>query len=76
MKRNLLFLLGIVGAICLIAALWWLSTVAAEKALLEADMSRRRRHGVIDKVAAALILQGYLDYASSHRPDTGADDPG
>ena len=53
-----------------------LSTVAAEKALLEADMSRRRRRGVIDKVAAALILQGYLDYASSHRPDTGADDPG
>lgn len=53
-----------------------LSTVAAEKALLEADMSRSRRRGVIDKVAAALILQGYLDYASSHHPEAGADNAG
>lgn len=38
-----------------------LSTVAAERALLEADLSRRRRAEVIDKVAATLILQGALD---------------
>jgi putative Holliday junction resolvase len=38
-----------------------LSTVAAEKALLEADMSRKKRKKVIDQVAAVLILQGYLD---------------
>jgi putative Holliday junction resolvase len=38
-----------------------LSTAAAERALLEADMSRRRRAQVIDKVAATLILQGALD---------------
>ena len=38
-----------------------LSTVAAEKVLLEADMSRKKRKKVIDKVAAILILQGYLD---------------
>lgn len=38
-----------------------LTTVSAERALLEADLSRRRRKGVIDKVAAALILQAYLD---------------
>jgi putative Holliday junction resolvase len=38
-----------------------LSTVAAEKVLLEADMSRKKRKRVIDKVAALLILQGYLD---------------
>ena len=38
-----------------------LSTVAAEKALLEADMSRKKRKRVIDTVAAQLILQGYLD---------------
>lgn len=38
-----------------------LSTVAAERALLEADASRRRRHDVIDKVAAGIILQGALD---------------
>ena len=37
-----------------------LTTVAAERALLEADMSRRRRREVVDKVAATLILQGYL----------------
>jgi putative Holliday junction resolvase len=37
-----------------------LTTVAAERTLLEADISRRRRREVIDKVAATLILQGYL----------------
>ncbi|NNU81027.1 Holliday junction resolvase RuvX [Halovulum dunhuangense] len=38
-----------------------LTTVAAERALLEADASRRRRAEVIDHVAAGLILQGFLD---------------
>ncbi len=38
-----------------------LSTVAAERALLEADTSRKRRARVIDHVAAAYILQGMLD---------------
>lgn len=38
-----------------------LSTVAAEKALLEADTSRKRRAEVIDHVAAGYILQGLLD---------------
>lgn len=38
-----------------------LSTVAAERALLEADTSRRRRAEVIDHVAAGYILQGVLD---------------
>jgi len=38
-----------------------LSTVAAERVLLEADMSRRRRAEVIDHVAAGYILQGVLD---------------
>jgi len=38
-----------------------LTTVAAERALLEADLSRRRRRDLIDQVAATLILQGYLD---------------
>ena len=38
-----------------------LSTVAAEKALLEADTTRKRRAEVIDQVAAAYILQGFLD---------------
>lgn len=38
-----------------------LSTVAAERALLEADASRKRRAQVIDNVAASYILQGALD---------------
>lgn len=38
-----------------------LSTVAAERALLEADTSRKRRSEVIDHVAASYILQGVLD---------------
>jgi len=44
-------------------ALWdeRLSTAAAERALIEADASRKRRAEVIDSVAAAYILQGALD---------------
>lgn len=38
-----------------------LSTVAAENVLLEADMSRKKRKNVIDKLAATIILQNYLD---------------
>lgn len=38
-----------------------LSTAAAERTLLEADTSRRRRAQVIDKLAATIILQGALD---------------
>lgn len=38
-----------------------LSTVGAERALLEADVSRAKRKKVIDKMAAVFILQGYLD---------------
>lgn len=38
-----------------------LSTAAAERTLIEADQSRRRRAEVIDKVAATIILQGALD---------------
>ncbi|WP_408954793.1 Holliday junction resolvase RuvX [Natroniella sp. ANB-PHB2] len=38
-----------------------LSTVAAERTLLEADLSRKKRKNVIDKMAAVVILQNYLD---------------
>ncbi|MCK8828426.1 Holliday junction resolvase RuvX [Natroniella acetigena] len=38
-----------------------LSTVAAERTLLEADLSRKKRKDVIDKMAAVVILQNYLD---------------
>ena len=38
-----------------------LSTMAAERMLIEADVSRKKRKKVIDKMAAVMILQGYLD---------------
>lgn len=38
-----------------------LSTVAATRVLIEADLSRKKRKAVIDKMAAVIILQGYLD---------------
>lgn len=44
-----------------------LSTVAAERALLEADTTRKRRNEVIDHVAAGFILQGVLDRISFMR---------
>jgi putative holliday junction resolvase len=46
-----------------------LSTVAAERALLEADTSRKRRGEVIDHVAAGVILQGALDRLRNLRMD-------
>lgn len=38
-----------------------MSTMAAERVLLEADVSRKKRKKVIDKMAAVMILQSYLD---------------
>lgn len=38
-----------------------LTTLAAERSLIEADLSRKKRKQVIDKLAAVLILQSYLD---------------
>lgn len=49
-----------------------LSTVAAERSLLEADMSRAKRKDVINHMAATHILQGYLD---SLRPLSEMPDP-
>lgn len=39
-----------------------LTTMAAEKMLISADVSRKNRKKVIDKMAAVMILQGYLDF--------------
>jgi putative Holliday junction resolvase len=47
-----------------------LSTVGASRVLLEADLSRRKRKKVIDKVAAVLILQGYLDQGRRKNDET------
>jgi putative Holliday junction resolvase len=46
-----------------------LSTVGASKILLEADLSRKKRKGVIDKIAAVLILQGYLDQMRNRKDE-------
>ncbi|MDQ0299808.1 putative Holliday junction resolvase [Salibacterium salarium] len=42
-----------------------LTTQAAERTLIEADMSRKKRKKVVDKMAAVMILQGYLDQEQS-----------
>ena len=52
--------------------LFWderLSTVAAERTLIEMDFSRRKRAGKIDSAAAAFILQGVLDRLRALRDD-------
>jgi putative Holliday junction resolvase len=41
-----------------------LTTVAAHKAMLEADLSRNKRKKIVDKIASTFILQGYLDMIS------------
>ena len=42
-----------------------LTTVAADKAMIEAGIRREHRKEYVDKIAAAFILQGYLDYRAN-----------
>lgn len=44
-----------------------LTTVMAERSLIAADVSRKKRKQVIDKMAAVVILQGYLDHRAMHK---------
>lgn len=44
-----------------------LTTMAAERVLIEADVRRKNRKKVIDKMAASMILQGFLDRKSFQR---------
>ena len=46
-----------------------LTTVQAERTLLEADVSRAKRRGLRDQVAAVLILQSHLDSRGHARGD-------
>lgn len=46
-----------------------LSSVAAERSLLEGNISRKKRKTVIDKIAATMILQGYLDRVYLRSPE-------
>lgn len=53
-----------------------LTTVMAQRALLEGDASRKRRKQVVDKIAAVLILQGFLDaggWPEEDKEDTAMD---
>lgn len=62
-EKTLLFKAKLEARLRLPVEMWdeRLSTVAAENVLLEADMSRKKRKNVIDKLAATIILQNYLD---------------
>lgn len=47
-----------------IETIYWderLTTVAAHRTLIQGDVSRKKRKKVVDKIAAVMILQGYLD---------------
>ena len=48
-----------------------LTSLAAERLLVDAGVRRRARRGLVDRVAATLILQGFLDrqHAIAHRED-------
>ena len=52
-----------------------LTTVAAEKILIEANVRREHRKEYVDKIAAVLILQSYLDYRGMRDSVSGAQEP-
>ncbi len=53
-----------------------LTTKSAEQMLIQADVSRKKRKGAVDRVAAALLLQSYLANCSSSGGAPGEGDPG
>ena len=58
----------LLGEKCGVTPVFWderLTTVQAERSLLQMDLSRRRRRQVIDQVAAAILLESFL---RSHNP--------
>jgi putative Holliday junction resolvase len=64
------FAANLAGRIEIPIVLWdeRLSTAAVTRTLLEADASRARRREIVDKLAAAYILQGALDYLAATEP--------
>ena len=67
---------NVLGKQLAIPVLTWderLSTRTAEKALLEAGTSRAKRKKLVDKIAAQILLQAYLDRLQEplHKPDCG-----
>ena len=53
------------------AALERLTTVAAERVLMESGVRREHRKESVDQIAAAMILQGYLDHLSMTKKEDG-----
>jgi putative holliday junction resolvase len=67
----------LIGPLAGVPVLMWderLTTAEAERLLIEADASRKRRAEVIDKMAATLILQGALDRMRALHPNRRKDD--
>lgn len=61
---DILEFVGALGETLRVGVIPWderLTTAAAERVLIQADVSRRRRRQVVDQLAAVLILQSYLD---------------
>jgi len=71
------FARNLAGILDLPILLWdeRLSTVAVTRAMIEADTSRRKRAEIVDKVAAAYILQGALDRLKASRVDLPGGEP-
>lgn len=66
---------GVLGDYLHLPISYWderLSTVSAQKHLIAADVSRQKRKGVVDKLAAVNILQAYLDRISNKKFDKEA----
>ena len=72
-EKVLSFVRALEESLSIVVVLWderW-TTVEATRVLLEADLTRMKRRKVIDKVAAVLILQGYLD-SLAYREEDGS----
>lgn len=52
-----------------------LSTVAADRSMMEMGIRRENRKDYVDEIAAIFILQGYLDYRAAQRSGSDAPDP-
>jgi putative Holliday junction resolvase len=62
---------GALGDAAGVDIIFWderLTTAAAQRLLIQADVSRRRRRQVVDQLAAVLILQSYLDHRQQTSP--------
>ncbi len=68
-QSTITFISNISKKISLPMLLWdeRFSTMAVEKMMIEADMSRKRRAELVDKLAASYMLQGYLDNARNKK---------